>query len=158
MKKISILIIAIAVLIFASVFAAASATTRMTPGDMNGDGKVNSADARAVLRIAARLEPLPDQVEVIATVAPSTTEKAEKEPSVTAPSSGTTSTMIIDPVIDVKFPELTTDITFDFGESSSLAVVISESQINSPTTPYTGDSINGHISLEDAFDMIPGGH
>ena len=173
MKRTSTLIVALAVLLAAVVFVTASASTTQTirPGDMNGDGKVNSADARIVLRIAAKLEPMPDTVEVVATVAaPSSTTEPTTAPT-TAPTSSptaynredyfttkdnTTSVMYIDPVVDIRLPGLPTDISIDFGDGSgsSIAVIISESRITSQTTPYTGDSIYGHISLEDALDML----
>ena len=79
MKRTSTLIVALAVLLAAVVFVTASASRILLPGDLNGDGKVNSADARAVLRIAAKLDPQPAPVEVIdaapaTTDAPTTTE------------------------------------------------------------------------------------
>ena len=85
MKKTSILLVAIATLIVSIVIASASATHTMLPGNMNGDGKVNSADARAVLRIAARLEPMPEPVEVVGeapvvTTAAPTTEAPTEPP------------------------------------------------------------------------------
>ena len=35
--------------------------TQSVVGDMDGNGKVNSSDARKVLRIAARLDPTPEK-------------------------------------------------------------------------------------------------
>lgn len=38
-----------------------ASATGILPGDVNGDGKVTSSDARAILRYAARIEPLTDE-------------------------------------------------------------------------------------------------
>ena len=58
MKKKMLKLVAFAalVLLCASVFCVASFADDRLPGDMNRDGKVNSTDARIILRIAAKLD------------------------------------------------------------------------------------------------------
>ncbi len=62
-KKYASLLLTAALILCAALPAAAK---ELSPGDVNGDGRVNSTDARLALRAAARLDPLTDAQAAVA--------------------------------------------------------------------------------------------
>lgn len=63
-----IIAIVLSVLTAISVFSAFAFADFIKAGDVNGDGKVNAADARLVLRVSASLEALTEEQRVVAEV------------------------------------------------------------------------------------------